>query len=1527
MMHIIKKIGIVLSIPFLLLFILSILLYLPMLQNKARELAVRYASEATGMVIDVEHISLKFPFDLNISGVAVSNTAQDTLLSVEDLTVRIKLLPLIHSNVELDELTLTNATVNSDTLLTAMQLQGAVGKLYVQAKRIDLSNEIAEINQISLERSSLKLAMDSTSTEPDSTSVPLLWKILINKASINALEAQIKLPGDTLFWDSKITNATLLSGRVDLGEMRYEADQFELKDAALGYGSMLQITEFNLLADSLRNQGITTQAKLRNLSLHEGRGWNITESSGAIHIDSTQIQVDNLALRTPYSSVLLTVKGALSALEQGKGGMLDASLKTSIGKEDLLPLVADSLQDVFKKRFPAEPFTFQTAIAGNVDRIQLIGADATLPQAFKFKLSGMVHQGLDSIKRAGEFKLGGKTEDLDFVLAFLSDSMQTKLNIPQGIKIDGEVQFAKGDYKTTLALNEGGGSVALNAQYNTVNTSYSGSLRVDSLNIAHFLPHDSIYTVTAEVTASGKGLDLYAPATAVTLSGAVKSLLYGKRNIQGIDLNGTLDKNKYALAVNSTFPPAQFNTKLNGSITKEKVNGILTLHAKELDLYTLGLMDVPFATQFHLEATASSHWNELFDVALNLSDWTITSNEKKSILKPLRFKGTGLSDSLNIDLSSGDLQLALTGGSSVTQLQKQLTNLSSSLAQEMKKNKKILSLYAMRPLLPSLNITLKAGKENPLAWVMEQSNLTFDRIELSSETSPLLGIRADAHLFEFEIDTLLLDTVFLTLRQDSNALRLHGGVLNNAPTNQHIFAADIAGSIDLNQANALFNFKNEKGRTGLNLGIKAEKVGDGLMLKLYPEDPILAFKQFRVNPNNYIYIGKEFNGLKADLSLQGEGGSAVTLHSSSDSIQVAEQLTLGLKHFNIGQTLALFPYLPQAGGMLNAEVSYKKEDSLYHIAAQVGIDSLSYETKPMGNLALKGSYLPDAANNHHLDAHLFHNEKEVLTAKGDYYVIASGDSIYSHLGIQDFPLDIANAFIPEEMANIQGKLQGKLRFEGSKTDLKTNGFMRFDSTAINVLAAGATLRIEDKDITVKNNRLQFDAVNIYSSGKNPFVIDGYVDASNPAQAYADLRLSTDKMELLNAKQNKQSLVYGKVLINLNTTIQGPIESLLMRGNLELLGGTDVTYILKDSPLAVQDRLSGLVTFVNFTDTVAVIKDETVPLQIGGMDVLLTINIDQSVRANVDLAEDQSSRIELEGGGNLSFQYTPLGEMMLNGRYTLNGGNIKYALPVVGAKDFSIRNGSYVQWLGNAFDPQLNITAFERVRTSVILNNQPAQMVNFDASIAIKNTLEDLSLVFDLAAPENLTVQNQLAAVSPEERSKQAITMLVTGSYVAEGASTKGGLDMSSTLNSFLQKEINNLTGSALKGVDLTFGMENSDPNSPGGIGGAMDYSFRFSKRFYNDRIRVIVGGKISTGAADEGEGDGQTFLDNVTVEYRLDNSGTRYVQLFHDSNYESILEGEVTETGVGIVLRKKMRRMKELFIFRNKKKQIKTEKK
>ena len=78
-----------------------------------------------------------------------------------------------------------------------------------------------------------------------------------------------------------------------------------------------------------------------------------------------------------------------------------------------------------------------------------------------------------------------------------------------------------------------------------------------------------------------------------------------------------------------------------------------------------------------------------------------------------------------------------------------------------------------------------------------------------------------------------------------------------------------------------------------------------------------------------------------------------------------------------------------------------------------------------------------------------------------------------------------------------------------------------------------------------------------------------------------------------------------------------------------------------------------------------------------------------------------------------------------------------------------------------------------------------------------------------------------------------------------------------------------------------------------------------------------MGGKVSTGR--DAVNTGETIIDNVAIEYRLDKSASRYVNLFYDRNYESLLEGQVTKMGGGIVLRKKADRLGELFIFRNRK--------
>ena len=161
-------------------------------------------------------------------------------------------------------------------------------------------------------------------------------------------------------------------------------------------------------------------------------------------------------------------------------------------------------------------------------------------------------------------------------------------------------------------------------------------------------------------------------------------------------------------------------------------------------------------------------------------------------------------------------------------------------------------------------------------------------------------------------------------------------------------------------------------------------------------------------------------------------------------------------------------------------------------------------------------------------------------------------------------------------------------------------------------------------------------------------------------------------------------------------------------------------------------------------------------------------------------------------------------------------------------------------------------------------------------------------------------------MSDEERGKIAVTMLTTGMYLANGDTN--GFSMNSALSSFLQNEINSLAGSALKTLDLQLGIDNTTDAS-----GTMrtDYSFRFAKRFMNNRLKLQIGGKVTSGDS-EAMGN-QSFFDNVTMEYRLNQEATQNVKLFYNQNVYDWLEGYTGEYGVGFVWRRKLDNFWDIF--------------
>ncbi|MGN1243943.1 MAG: translocation/assembly module TamB domain-containing protein, partial [Alloprevotella sp.] len=315
------------------------------------------------------------------------------------------------------------------------------------------------------------------------------------------------------------------------------------------------------------------------------------------------------------------------------------------------------------------------------------------------------------------------------------------------------------------------------------------------------------------------------------------------------------------------------------------------------------------------------------------------------------------------------------------------------------------------------------------------------------------------------------------------------------------------------------------------------------------------------------------------------------------------------------------------------------------------------------------------------------------------------------------------------------------------------------------------------------------------------------------------------------------------------------------------------------------------------------------------DLTLGIDISDAAQFHCSLSDDGESYVDLEGGGLLTLRMTQQGDMRMTGRFTTHSGEMKYALPVIPLKTFTLAEGSYVEFTGDVMNPTLQITAKERTK-AVVTENGKSRSVAFNVGVALTKPLNDMGLEFLIEAPEDLNVQNQLATMTPEQRSKTAVSMMATGMYVTdEGLMSEGGFKANNALNAFLQNEIQHIAGSALKTIDINLGVESG--TSATGTS-TTDYSFQFAKRFWGNRVSVIIGGKVSTGA--DATNSAESFINNVSVEYRLDKSATRYVTVFYDRNINDPLEGQLTKTGAGLMLRRKTDRLGELFLFRNKKK-------
>ncbi len=1514
-----KWLGITVATPIALFLLLAILLYIPPVQNFAVHQVANYLSGNLGMDVRIDKVRLAFPLDLAVHHMTAIEKG-DTLLNADRLRLNVKLMPLFEGRADVDGFELYGLVIDTKSYISDTRIKGHAGQLTAAAHGVDWEKELVNLDHARLHDADIYVTLSDTAKK-DTTESKAKWNIAVKKVDIERSKVHLQMPGDSMRIYANLRRAALRGGAFDTGRNYYAVKTLQLQDCDVNYDipyikpvagidpNHIAVKRLTLMLDTLsyNNEGVL-RAGLRGLTLHEKCGLDVTRLSGSVYMDTTQLRLPALQLRTPASRIDADVAFDFKAFSAGKGGHCQAMVDASIGYDDIRTLATGYVDKAYLRALPHKPLAIKGTVSGNIDHLRLPSLTLNMPGVLQASANGYTNY-VTKDWRNGKFNFNLRTKSMAAVRQLMPASVKQSINVPDGLSLRGKAAFNGSRYDADIKAGIGRGSLTAKAKLDVKRETYRVAATAHQLPIASIVRGVPVGPFSGSLRASGSGWDVMSPRASLTADAKVNALSYERYPLGGISVKANLHGGKAVAHFEADNPLLQGNGHIEALLGRHNYEVAVKASLPNLDLKKLGVTTdtLYFGTDIDIKATANKAFTA-YALSGSIANNHFTTQRMSAMAKDILFDLATSRDTTTANISAGDLRLRLGAKGDIPHLGTHLARFANELQKEAKTYN--IDQERLKTYLPVMAFYLDAGRDNPLYNIARMKGYSFSSAYVNLNTDPHVGMTGDARMGALNVGALLLDTIDTHIFQDSTGVQMRG-LVKNGKKNPNPLEVRMRSYVMRSGAGIELSYYDSEGERGVDVGLQAALVDGGMNIHLYPENPVLAYRNFKVNKDNYIFLGKD-NSIRADVDLLADDGTGLKIYGEpKDSVN---DLTVSVNQVNLGELSAVLPYMPKLSGMLSGDVHVTDDSQHKQLSAMASLtaDNFKYEDMPLGNVGIDAVYLPKTGGEHQASAFISSNGKEVLACNGTYFD-RNGGTFEGDAQLHDFPLQMLNGFMASTDVALKGIAGGDLRVNGSLDKPVINGSLDLDSAHIYSDVYGFDLRTDERALDIKDSRIIFSDYRLFSTGKEPMVLNGTFDMSDFERMRMDFAMRAKNFELINTRKKAQSMLFGKVYANYVGTLKGTTDNLSLRGKLEVLDRTDVTYILKDSPLSVDDRLHDLVQFTNFKDSTQTAQPEKAVD--GGMDITMGISISDAAIFHCNLSDDGQSYVKLEGGGDMTLRMTQQGDMRMTGLFTTNSGEMKYQLPVIPLKTFQIVQGSYVQFTGDVMNPTLNIAAKERTK-AVVTEDDRQRSVAFDVGVKITKPLNDMGLEFTIEAPEDLNIQNQLASMSAEQRGKAAVTMMATGMYMTDETMMSGsGFKANNALNAFLQSEIQNIAGSALKTIDINLGVESGTSQTGTST---TDYSFQFAKRFWGNRISVIIGGKVSTGA--DATNSAESFINNVSVEYRLDQGATRYVKAFYDRDTQDPLEGQLTKTGVGLVLRRKTDKLGELFIFRNKSK-------
>lgn len=1536
-----------------------LILYSPWGQNRLRESALSWINSRPGIEAKIDNFSLIFPLGVDIDGLQMVQNG-DTVLAAGKLQADVALMPLLRGTADIDRLFISEARMQMGNPDSLMMMVIKADTLDIAPARVTLSSM-----DIDLKKGLIAGALVSLTSRVDSASTPVppadsttAMTIKIGDIDLRDFTYRMRMVPTIDSLGANVARGRLRDGLIDMRQQLVKlgaftgtglnaayvaCDSAQIADNPVPVGtdvpatkpwtveidsihfgnseglytirswqpgpgldfSYIQATDLDLTVRNFYNRATTLRLPIKLSGLE--RCGVLLNAMGTFTMDSTAMHFRDFTVST--SGTLLKADGEL-----GVGDMLaDPSLPMKLDVSGYLGFDDMRMMFPFAKAYlagvPADGAVDLAAdINGTAGSLDVNELNIGINHIVKIKGSGHIDNAFSPKGPDGNVRLWGNIIDPKSIMKAIDTG--GAFTIPP-MTLDGAVAMNHGNIKGNLTAETAiGGNLALDAQYLASKEGYDIELKTVEFPVNAIMSDLGIGKVTASLTVHGNGFDPMARSTNIDASASIHKLVYKQETIENVTADVNLHDGQGKISAHSGNKALDVTLQAAGNLSGETLAWNFTLDGRNIDLYALEMM--PDEADLSVYATGEAKYVPATkNIAANVNLRTLDLTRPMGEINITDVKATfDAADSLvEASLTNRDLLANVRIYCSLDSLGAKLARATALLDREMAEYR--LSPDSLQEQLPKFDIYVTAGRDNLVNDIMASSKMSMQSLRMQADNDSVIDVKAQ--LLGLKMSGMNVDTIGMRLTQNANRVKMVVKADNRHGTLDQFAHIRLDAMLNTNQVAVRAHQQNISGKTGFDIGALVSAADSTLNMRFFPLNPVIGYKPWTINLDNYLRYNIPHKHFDANLKMKGDNSSVelYTLHDESNPYSEMDDIYLKINDVQLADWIVINPFAPAITGTLSTDLKLQWEESK-SINGTLTLADFTYDKQPVGTFV---SNLDVAANLEGMvraKADLQIDGKKAMELTGVLNDTTAVSPFDLDLAMIEFPLHIANPFLPSDMASLNGVLNGSMCVSGDMANPKLDGHISFQDAAVKLIMTNTSYRFSDVQIPVEQNVVKFNDFVIYGANGNPLTIAGTVNLSSFISPKIDLQAKADNMMLVNTNQaTKNATVYGKAMIDLDASVKGNMQFMSVKVDLTVLNGTNVTYVMTDATSTMQRQSSAdMVRWVNFSDSTRVIEADTIATE-SMMLLDANLTIQNGTTFNVDLSTTTRDKVSVQPEGSLTMTMSPLSDPRLTGRININGGLARYTIPVIGQeKSFTFDQGSYVAFNGDILNPVLNINATDVVKTNVTQTGQNSRLVNFNILLGITGTLAAMNVTFNLTTIDDMTIANELESMSAEQRANQAMNLLLYNVYTGPGVKASGNLS-ANPLFSFLESQVNNWAAQNIKGIDLSFGIDQYNQTTNGNTSTAMNYSYQVSKTLFNDRFKIVVGGNYTTDQNSD-ENLSESLISDISFEYFLNRHRTMLLKLFRHTGYESILEGEITKTGVGFVYRRKINNLVQI---------------